>query len=52
LTPGDLIGSIAVWCFIYTGLLIAEVYLMQKYIRRGPSSLHTGRYYFEHEAVA
>jgi len=52
LTPGDLIGSIAGFVLLYTGLLVAEVYLMQKYIRRGPSSLHTGRYHFEHDAVA
>ncbi len=52
LTRGDLIGSIAGFVLLYTGLLIAEVYLMQKYIRRGPSSLHTGRYHFEHEAAA
>jgi cytochrome d ubiquinol oxidase subunit I len=52
LTAGDLIGSIAGLVALYTGLLIAEIYLMQKFIRRGPSSLHTGRYYFEQEAVA
>jgi cytochrome d ubiquinol oxidase subunit I len=52
LTPGDLIGSIAGFVLLYTGLLVAKVYLMQKYIRRGPSSLHTGRYHFEHDAVA
>jgi len=52
LTRGDLIGSIAGFVLLYTGLLIAEVYLMQKYIRRGPSSLHTGRYHFEHETAA
>jgi cytochrome d ubiquinol oxidase subunit I len=52
LTPGDLIGSIIGLVLLYTGLLIAEIYLMQKYIRRGPSSLHTGRYHFEQEAVA
>ena len=52
LTTGDLIGSITGFVLLYTGLLIAEVYLMQKYIRRGPSSLHTGRYHFEHSAAA
>ena len=31
----------------YTILLIIEVYLMQKFARLGPSSLHTGRYYHE-----
>jgi cytochrome d ubiquinol oxidase subunit I len=49
LTRGDLIGSIAALVLLYTVLLTAEVYLMQKFIRRGPSSLHTGRYHFEHE---
>ena len=52
LTAGDLIGSIACLVALYSGLLIAEVYLMQKFIRRGPSSLHTGRYHFEQEAAA
>lgn len=52
LTRGDLIGSITGLVLIYTVLLIAEVYLMQKFIRRGPSSLHTGRYHFEHDAAA
>jgi len=28
----------------YTALLVVEVYLLQKYIRMGPSSLGTGRY--------
>lgn len=51
LTRGDLIGSITGLVVIYTVLLIAEVYLMQKFIRRGPSSLHTGRYHFEHTAA-
>jgi cytochrome d ubiquinol oxidase subunit I len=27
--------------------LIAEVYLMLKFARKGPSSLKTGRYHFE-----
>ena len=52
LTAGDLIGSIVGLVTLYTGLLVAEIYLMQKFIRRGPSSLHTGRYHFEQEAVA
>ena len=47
LTPGDLIGSIAAMVALYTLFLIVEVYLMMKFIRRGPSSLHTGRYHFE-----
>ncbi len=52
LTVGDLIGSIIGFMILYTLLLIAEVYLMVKFVRIGPSSLHTGRYHFEHEAVA
>jgi cytochrome d ubiquinol oxidase subunit I len=31
----------------YTLLLIIEVYLMVKFVRQGPSSLHTGRYHYE-----
>jgi cytochrome bd ubiquinol oxidase subunit I len=52
LTAGDLIGSIFGLVLIYTVLLVAEVYLMMKFVRRGPSSLHTGRYHFEHDAVS
>jgi cytochrome bd ubiquinol oxidase subunit I len=52
LTAGDLIGSIFGLVLIYTVLLVAEVYLMVKFVRRGPSSLHTGRYHFEHDAAA
>jgi cytochrome d ubiquinol oxidase subunit I len=52
LTVGDLIGSIAGFMILYTLLLVVEVYLMVKFVRIGPSSLHTGRYHFEHEAVA
>ena len=32
---------------LYTLFLIAEVYLMLKFARKGPSSLKTGRYHFE-----
>ncbi len=51
LTTGDLIGSIIGFVALYTIFLIAEVYLMVKFVRIGPSSLHTGRYHFEHEAA-
>jgi len=51
LTRGDLIGSIAGLVALYTGLLVAEIYLMQKFVRQGPSSLHTGRYHFEQKAA-
>ncbi len=43
----DLILSIAFFVLLYTGFLIAEVYLMFKYARLGPSALHTGRYHHE-----
>lgn len=44
---GDVIGSIIALTVIYTVLLVIEVFLMVKFIRIGPSSLHTGRYHFE-----
>ncbi|MGD8845102.1 MAG: cytochrome ubiquinol oxidase subunit I [Desulfobacteraceae bacterium] len=47
LSMGDIIGSIIGLTVFYTVLLAIEVYLMVKFIRRGPSSLHTGRYHFE-----
>jgi cytochrome d ubiquinol oxidase subunit I len=33
-------------------LLIIEMFLMLKYVRLGPSSLHTGRYHYEQEALS
>ncbi len=44
LTSGAVLGSLAGFVIFYTGLLIAELYLMTKYARLGPSSLKTGRY--------
>lgn len=44
---GDLYFSLAGFIGFYTLLLIVELYLMFKYARLGPSSLHTGRYHFE-----
>jgi cytochrome d ubiquinol oxidase subunit I len=43
--------SIAGFVLFYTALLIIELYLMLKYVRLGPSSLHTGRYCFEKDAL-
>lgn len=40
-------GSLAGFVGFYTILLIVEVYLMVKYIKLGPGSLGTGRYYGE-----
>lgn len=51
LTPGTVYGSIAGFVFFYTGLLIVEMYLMVKFARQGPSSLHTGRYHGEAHAA-
>ena len=39
--------GIAGFLFFYTALLAIEMFLMFKYARLGPSSLHTGRYHFE-----
>ncbi|UJF20165.1 cytochrome ubiquinol oxidase subunit I [Vibrio sp. SS-MA-C1-2] len=47
LTEGDLIFSLLAIFALYTVFLIAEVYLMVKFARKGPSSLKTGRYHFE-----
>ncbi len=43
----DLIASLVVYCVFYTVLLIVEIYLMVYFAKQGPSSLKTGRYYFE-----
>lgn len=50
LTTGDLWFSIITICTIYSIFLVAEMYLMFKYGRLGPSALKTGRYYFEQTA--
>ncbi len=47
LDMGDIVGSLIALSGFYTVLLVVEMYLMIKFVRRGPSSLHTGRYYFE-----
>lgn len=46
-TSGDLVFSLIGFIVFYTFLLVVELYLMFKYARLGPSSLHTGRYHFE-----
>lgn len=43
--------SIGGFALFYTVLLVIELYLMLKYVRLGPSSLHTGRYYFEQQST-
>lgn len=52
LERGDLILSIGLICGLYTLFLIAELFLMFKFARLGPSSLKTGRYHFEQSTVA
>jgi cytochrome d ubiquinol oxidase subunit I len=47
LSTGDVWGSILALAAFYTALLIIEMYLMIKFARLGPSSLHTGKYHFE-----
>ena len=47
LEAGDLYFSLAGFALFYTLLLAVELYLMFRIARRGPSSLHTGRYHWE-----
>ncbi|MGZ8189127.1 MAG: cytochrome ubiquinol oxidase subunit I, partial [Methylosarcina sp.] len=46
-SANQLYMSLAGFAIFYTVLLVIELYLMIKYVRLGPSSLHTGRYHFE-----
>jgi cytochrome d ubiquinol oxidase subunit I len=46
-TAGDILFSMGLICGLYTLFLVAEMYLMFKFARLGPSSLKTGRYHFE-----
>ena len=55
LSPESLIFSLSGFLIFYSLLLVAELYLMFKYARLGPSSLGTGYYHFEnggHPAIA
>jgi len=47
LTTTDLLLSMSLICGLYTLFLVAEMFLMFKFARLGPSSLKTGRYHFE-----
>jgi cytochrome d ubiquinol oxidase subunit I len=51
-STGQLYMSLAGFAIFYTVLLVIELFLMIKYVRLGPSSLHTGRYHFEQEGVS
>lgn len=46
-STGDVWGSLIALIVFYSGLLVIEMYLMIRFARLGPSSLHTGRYHFE-----
>lgn len=48
----DLWLSLSGFIIFYSGLLVVELYLMLKFSRKGPSSLNTGRYHFEHSTNA
>ncbi|QIM68147.1 cytochrome ubiquinol oxidase subunit I [Basfia succiniciproducens] len=52
LSTGDLWFSIGLLCGLYTLFIVVEMYLMYKFGRLGPSSLKTGRYYFEQSSKA
>lgn len=47
LPVSSLYFSLGGFVLFYTVLLVIELFLMQKYIRIGPSSLHTGKYHSE-----
>jgi cytochrome d ubiquinol oxidase subunit I len=51
LTTTDIITSMAAYLLFYSVLLAIEMYLMFHFARLGPSSLHTGRYHHEREAL-
>ena len=51
ISSGQFWFSIAGFFLFYTVLLMIELYLMFKYVRLGPSSLHTGRYHFENRTA-
>lgn len=52
LTASDIIFSMVLICRLYTVFLVAELFLMFKFARLGPSSLKTGRYHYEQPSVA
>ncbi|QIQ21623.1 cytochrome ubiquinol oxidase subunit I [Zophobihabitans entericus] len=52
LTAGDILFSMILICGLYTLFLVAEMFLMFKFARLGPSSLKTGRYHFEQTQAA
>ncbi|KYP97591.1 cytochrome d terminal oxidase subunit 1 [Sodalis-like endosymbiont of Proechinophthirus fluctus] len=51
LTASDILFSMGLICGLYTLFLVAEMYLMFKFSRLGPSSLKTGHYHFEQSSA-
>ncbi|WP_105103731.1 cytochrome ubiquinol oxidase subunit I [Microbulbifer pacificus] len=47
ISRGEVIGSLTAIIAFYSALAVAEIYLMLRFTRLGPSSLGTGRYHFE-----
>jgi len=47
LSEWDIILSLSGYVVVYTIFLVIELFLMMKYIKLGPSSLHKRRYHFE-----
>lgn len=47
LDTASLIASLVMFVFFYSVLISVELFLMFKYARKGPSSLGTGKYFFE-----
>lgn len=51
LTATEIWLTIIGFTVLYTAFLVAEMYLMIRFAKQGPSSLHTGRYALEQEAA-
>ena len=51
LTAGQIWTTMSIMTGLYTVFLIAELYLMIRFSKQGPSSLHTGRYALETETA-
>ncbi|MAR89287.1 MAG: cytochrome ubiquinol oxidase subunit I [Pseudomonadota bacterium] len=50
LAAGDVWSSLIAIVLFYLALFVVEMFLMIYFVRKGPSSLGTGRYHFEGEA--
>ncbi|EIC20612.1 cytochrome ubiquinol oxidase subunit I [Thiorhodovibrio frisius] len=49
LTANQVMTSLTAFIVFYTALFLIEMFLMIKFSRQGPSSLHTGRYHHERD---